>query len=137
MFAIVSEPIDVSAIAASVEAERAGAVVTFVGFVRRHADDGRAVRGLTYEAFEPLALAEFAAIGREVRDRYGTLAIAIVHRIGSLSVGEVAVAVAVGADHRGAAFNACEYAIDELKRRAQIWKKELYADGDAHWKQNE
>lgn len=137
MFAIVSEAINVRAVAAALEAKSAGGIVTFVGIVRGHADDGRAVLGLRYEAFEPLALAEFEAIGREARDEYGVLAIAIVHRIGSLCVGEVAVAVAVAAEHRGAAFDACEYAIDELKRRAQIWKKELYADGDAQWKRNE
>ena len=113
-----------------------GGVVTFLGVVRDRADDGRPVVGLSYEAFEPMAIAEFEKIAAEARDRFGDLRIAIVHRIGELSVGDIAVAVVAAAPHRDAAFEACRYCIDELKRRAPIWKKERYADGHEHWKAN-
>jgi len=113
-----------------------GGVVTFVGVVRDKSDNGRSVVGLSYEAFEPMAIGEFERIAAEARDRFGNLRITIVHRIGELSVGDVAVAVVAAAPHRDAAFKACRYCIDELKRRAPIWKKERYADGQEHWKAN-
>jgi molybdopterin synthase catalytic subunit len=133
---IVVESIDADAIEASVRCDRAGGIASFRGIVRDRSDDGRAVCGLVYEAFEPMALAEFEAIAAEARERFGALRVAIVHRLGALAVGDVAVAIAVSAEHRGAAFDACEYAIDALKRRAQIWKKECYADGSEQWKPN-
>ncbi len=136
MFAIVSEPIDPRALEGSIRDAARGGVVTFLGVVRNCADDGRAVTGLAYEAFEPMALSEFEAIAREVRDRYGDVRIAIVHRTGELAVGEIAVAVAAASPHRAMAFDACEYAINELKRRAPIWKKERYAGGGEAWKAN-
>lgn len=114
-----------------------GGVVTFLGVVRDRSDDGRAVVGLTYEAYEEPALREFGAIVSEARRRFGDVRLAIAHAIGELEVGDVAVAVAAAAAHRAAAFDACRYAIDELKRRAPIWKKERYAGGDARWKSNE
>ncbi|MBV8333374.1 MAG: molybdenum cofactor biosynthesis protein MoaE [Candidatus Eremiobacteraeota bacterium] len=136
MHRIFDRPIDVPALEASVRAERCGGVVTFLGIVRDCADDGRPVTGLEYQAHAAMALAEFAAIEAEARHRFGDIEMAIAHRVGSLDVGEVAVAVAVAAPHRGEAFDACEYAIDELKRRAPIWKKELYAGGGGEWKAN-
>ncbi|HEX3456908.1 MAG TPA: molybdenum cofactor biosynthesis protein MoaE, partial [Candidatus Baltobacteraceae bacterium] len=75
-------------------------------------------------------------IAAEARERFGDLHVTIVHRVGELSAGDVAVAVIAAAPHRDAAFAACRYCIDELKRRAPIWKKERYADGQAHWKAN-
>jgi molybdopterin synthase catalytic subunit len=113
-----------------------GGVVTFVGVVRDTAEDGRSVLGLSYEAFEPMAIAEFERIAAEARERFGDLKVTIVHRIGELNAGDVAVAVVAAAPHRDAAFEACRYCIDELKRRAPIWKKERYADGQEHWKAN-
>jgi len=136
MFAIVREPIDVAAVARDVRTEGCGAVVTFAGVVRDTSDDERPVTGLSYEAHESMAAQEFERIAAEARDRFGPCAIAVVHRIGDLQVGDVSVAVAVAAPHRGAAFDACEYAIDELKRRAPIWKKEHYAAGDSEWRTN-
>jgi molybdopterin synthase catalytic subunit len=76
------------------------------------------------------------AIGAEASERFGNARVAIAHRVGELSLGEAAVAIAVAAPHRGAAFDACEYAIDELKRRVPIWKKERYVDGGEHWREN-
>jgi molybdopterin synthase catalytic subunit len=133
---IVDEKIDVGALEAAVRCDRCGGVVTFAGIVRERSDDGRPVTGLYYEAFEPMAIAEFETIAAEAQARFGALAVAIVHRVGALAIGDVAVAIAVSAEHREAAFDACKYTIDELKRRAQIWKKELYADGSEQWKPN-
>lgn len=136
MMAITRDPVTSAQVEASVRSERCGAVVSFLGIVRARSDDDRPVVGLSYEAHEAAALAEFRAIADEIRDRFGECDLAIVHRIGDLRVGEVAVAVAAAAPHRANAFDACEYAIDRLKQRAPIWKKEAYADGSAAWKEN-
>ncbi|HLI96944.1 MAG TPA: molybdenum cofactor biosynthesis protein MoaE [Candidatus Baltobacteraceae bacterium] len=138
MFEIISAPIDLAALAHAVRSDACGGVVTFCGIVRERSDDGRLVTGLSYEAHEAMAVAEFERIASEARKRFGAHEIAIAHRVGDLTIGEVAVAVVVASAHRGAAFDACEYVIDELKRRAPIWKKEHYADGgDSVWKQND
>ncbi len=132
-FSIARAPIDVPAIAGVVRSDACGAVVTFVGVVRERGDDGRAVAGLRYEAHEAMAVAEFGRIAAQARERYGDCEIAIAHRVGELCVGEVAVVVAAASVHRDRAFDACEFAIDELKARAPIWKSERYADGSANW----
>ncbi|MBV8116429.1 MAG: molybdenum cofactor biosynthesis protein MoaE [Candidatus Eremiobacteraeota bacterium] len=113
-----------------------GGVVTFLGVVRARADDGRAVDGLHYEAFAPMAIAEFERIAAEAARQFDGAVLGIVHRTGDLTVGEVAVAVCASAAHRQAAFGACAFAIDALKRRAPIWKKEYYTDGSGTWKAN-
>lgn len=136
MFAVVRAPIDVAAIAREVRTDAYGAVVAFAGLVRERSDDDRPVTGLSYEAHENMAAEEFARIAAEARGRFGSCAISVVHRIGDLEVGDVSVAVAVAAPHRSAAFAACEYAIDELKRRAPIWKKEHYTAGGSEWRTN-
>jgi molybdopterin synthase catalytic subunit len=138
MFEITSNAIDVAALERSVSTDACGGVVTFAGIVRERSDDNRPVTGLFYEAHEAMAITEFARIADEARERFGACEIAVVHRVGDLRIGEVAVAVVVASAHRGTAFHACEYVIDELKRRAPIWKKEHYADGgDSTWKSNE
>src|SRR5690348_10347538 len=109
MFEITREPIVPSELYPAPSG--AAGVVTFIGIVRDRADDGRPVAGLSYEAFEPMALASFESIAAEARDRFGTVHVAIVHRIGELSAGEIAVAVVVAAAHRDAAFDACRYCI--------------------------
>jgi molybdopterin synthase catalytic subunit len=136
MLAVVRGPIEPRELEKEIRAGDGGAV-TFLGIVRGRADDGRTVRGLSYEAFEPLATAEFEKIAGEARERFGNVALTIVHRIGELGVGEISVAVVASAPHRAAAFDACRYAIDELKLRAPIWKKESYDDGSARWRENE
>ena len=133
MFRIVTEAIVVESLYRVVR-RNDGGVVSFVGAVREDADDGRRVTALWYEAHESMAVREFETIANEARQKFGDVSIAIVHRIGELRVGEVSVAVLAAASHRGAAFEACRYAIDELKRRAPIWKKERYADGAAEWR---
>ncbi len=138
MYEITSEPIDVAALERRVTRDACGAVVTFTGVVRERSDDNRAVTGLSYEAHEPMAVTEFERIAEEARGRFGPCELAIVHRTGDLSVGEAAVAVVAAAPHRDAAFEVCRYVIDELKRRAPIWKKEHYAGGsESVWKQND
>lgn len=137
MFAVVRTPVDPNALAQRVRTDACGAVVTFAGVVRERSDDERAVSGLSYEAHESMAAAEFEAIANEARERFGPCEIAVLHRTGDLRVGEVAVAVAVASAHRGQAFDACEYVIDQLKARAPIWKKEQYLDGASEWIAND
>ncbi|MBV8724164.1 MAG: molybdenum cofactor biosynthesis protein MoaE [Candidatus Eremiobacteraeota bacterium] len=132
---IVYEPIDPGRL----EATRRpcdGAAVTFFGRVRGYADDARSIAALSYESYEPMARAELGAIAREARERYGDVNVAIVHRVGEVLPGEISVGIVVSAAHRAAAFDACRYAIEEVKRRAPIWKKERYADGASAWKEN-
>jgi molybdopterin synthase catalytic subunit len=133
VFSIVREPIDPRDLEARVRGDDRGGVVTFLGIVRECADDGRSVTGLSYEAYEPMAIATLEAIAGEVQQRFGDVRLAIAHRIGDLAIGEIAVAVVAAAVHRRAAFEACSYAIDEVKARAPIWKKEHYAGGDGEW----
>ncbi len=135
-FCIVRGPVDPRLVEDAARPSE-GAVVTFLGVVRNRADDGRTVLGLSYEAYEPMACREFEAIESEARDRFGDVRLSIAHAVGDLAVGDVAVAVAAAAQRRAAAFDACRYAIEELKRRAPIWKKERYADGNTQWKANE
>lgn len=110
-------------------------MVSFFGVVRGRSD-GRAVLALMYEAYEPMALDVFDAIREEARARFGPVRLTIVHATGELEAGAIAVAVRAAAEHRAAAFDACRYAIDELKARAPIWKKERYAGGEEQWRSN-
>jgi molybdopterin synthase catalytic subunit len=112
--------------------ERAGACVTFEGWVRNH-NDGRPVRALDYEAFTQLAETEGERILDEARQRFSIVSVACIHRVGSLQIGDLAVWVGVSAAHRGPAFEACRYIIDEAKARLPIWKKEHYASGESEW----
>ncbi|MGB6522299.1 MAG: molybdenum cofactor biosynthesis protein MoaE [Candidatus Cybelea sp.] len=136
LFSIVRGPVDPSCLDGLAD-DALGGVVTFLGVVRNRSDDGRAVLGLSYEAYEAPAVREFETIANEARERFGEVRLAIVHAVGELDVGAVAVAVGAAAEHRAAAFDACRYAIDEVKRRAPIWKKERYGGGEARWKSNE
>ena len=113
-----------------------GAVVTFSGVVRHTADDGRRVVALEYEAYEEMARSSMAEIVREIAARWPAItphAVAIAHRTGRLEVGEASVMIAVASPHRGAAFEACAFAIDRLKEYVPIWKKEVYEGGETSW----
>jgi adenylyltransferase/sulfurtransferase len=110
----------------------AGGYTAFEGWVRDH-NEGRRVRRLEYEAFEPLAAKEGSRIVEEAIARFGVLRAACVHRIGDLGIGELAVWVGVSAAHRDEAFAACRFIIDEVKHHVPIWKKEHYEDGDSGW----
>jgi molybdopterin synthase catalytic subunit len=136
VFAIVREPIALRALEDVVRSGDGG-VVRFQGIVRGYSEDGTTVTHLWYEAFDAMAVREFQAITAESRERFGDVAMAIVHRIGEVPAGDISVAVLAAAPHRRAAFDACRYAIDELKRRAPIWKKEHYAGGAASWRAND
>ncbi|HLY01383.1 MAG TPA: molybdenum cofactor biosynthesis protein MoaE [Candidatus Cybelea sp.] len=135
-FSIVRGPVDPRRFE-SVAGAGEGALVTFSGIVRGTAHDGRAVVGLSYEAYETMARIEFEAIDAQARERFGDVRLWIAHAVGDLAVGDVAVVVTAAARHRAAAFEACRFAIDRLKARAPIWKKERYADGAAQWRANE
>jgi MoaE-MoaD fusion protein len=129
-FRVTADPLDAAAIEALVASPAAGAVALFVGSVRDHAR-GRSVERLVYEAYEPAAVAMLAQIGREIEGRWSVERVAIVHRIGSLGVGEASVVIGVSSGHRAEAFDACRYAIERIKEIVPIWKKEHYADGSA------
>lgn len=110
----------------------AGAFASFEGWVRDH-NDGRAVNGLRYEAYAALAEKEGGKVLEEALDKFAIVDARCVHRVGDLAVGDLAVWVGVSAAHRGAAFDACRYIIDEVKSRVPIWKRERYQEGDAGW----
>ncbi|MBM3851544.1 MAG: molybdenum cofactor biosynthesis protein MoaE [Verrucomicrobia bacterium] len=132
MFKISTQPISSSELQATLKNFRAGACATFEGWVRNR-NQGQEVRSLEYEAYTPLAEAEGARILAEAGAKYGLLGCAAVHRIGHLQIGELAVWVGVAAEHREAAFHACQYIIDEAKARLPIWKKEHYVAGSSVW----
>jgi molybdopterin synthase catalytic subunit len=106
-----------------------GGVVTFQGVVRDNAR-GKQVRSLEYDAYVEMAEQQMAQIAAEVEARWEASAVAMVHRIGRLEIGECSVVVAVACPHRAEAFEACRYAIDTLKSTVPIWKKEIYTDGE-------
>ncbi|CAN5401751.1 hypothetical protein BH11ARM2_BH11ARM2_37480 [soil metagenome] len=110
----------------------AGAVATFVGLVRNH-NEGRPVLRLEYEAYPELAEKEGERILAEVMGRFPILAAACVHRTGSLELGEAAIRVEAAGAHREESIRACEWIVEEVKRRVPVWKKEHYADGDTGW----
>jgi molybdopterin converting factor subunit 1 len=112
-----------------------GAVVVFDGFVRNNFRGQRTLY-LDYEAYEPMALAKMREIGAQIRAKFQIHRLAIVHRLGRLEIGETSVLIAVSSAHRSAAFDACRYAIDTLKRAVPIWKKEYFAGG-AVWAEGE
>jgi len=110
----------------------AGGYASFEGWVRDH-NEGQAVSRLEYEAFESLAVKEGDRIVTEAMRRFPVKHALCVHRIGELSIGDLAVWVGVSSGHRGEAFDACRYIIDEVKHRLPIWKKEHYRNGDSGW----
>jgi len=132
VFRFSSSPLDESALRAALSDPACGGYAAFEGWVRDH-NEGRRVRRLEYEAFEPLAIKEGERIIAEAIARFGVEHAACVHRIGALEVGEQAVWVGVTARHRDEAFRACRYIIDEVKHRVPIWKKEHYENGDSGW----
>ncbi|MBS1718753.1 MAG: ThiF family adenylyltransferase [Armatimonadetes bacterium] len=128
MFSLTPEPISATAR----EVPSAGGFVSFEGKVRDHAG-GRQVLRLEYEAFDELAVSEGELLCQEAMQRFRLLDVRVIHRTGRLEIGETAVLIQVAAAHRKAAFEGCEWLIDELKKRVPIWKKEFYADGDSGW----
>ena len=121
--ALGDEEIDVAAMQADLDLRGVGGIATFVGVVR-DPDQGRSVSHLTYEAYSEMALQELGAITAEALRQEGVREVAVRHRTGRVERGVASVAVVVGAAHRHQALDACTYVIDELKRRAPIWKVE-------------
>ncbi len=112
-----------------VKTDDSGGIVTFVGTVRNHTKGKRVLR-LDFEAYEPMAVSEMQKIAERAVEMFSLKKIAIYHRTGSLQIGEIPVIIAASAAHRGAAFDACEFAIDTLKDTVPIWKKEIFEDGE-------
>jgi len=129
---LVREPIDANALLRLVSRPANGAVLLFLGVVR-DLNDGRAVTGIEYSAYEPMAERELASIAAEAAERFGSADLAIEHRLGALGLEEVSVGIAVAHPHRGEAYAASRWIIEELKRRVPIWKREHYADGSRGW----
>ncbi len=130
-FAVVEEPISAAALVPLVAGPSIGAICTFEGTVRDHSGE-QATTHLEYEAAAGMAEAIFADIAAAAGERAEIAKIAIHHRVGRLEIGDVSVAIAVASEHRAAAFEACRFAIDQLKVSAPIWKKEFSPDG-SHW----
>lgn len=127
-----ADELPVAAAAAWVVLPRCGATVTFTGTARDHAAGRPDVQRLEYEAYEEAAVARLAALAAEARQRWPELGrIALLHRTGVVDLGAAAVVVAVSTPHRGEAFEAARWAIDELKRTVPIWKRESWAGGES------
>lgn len=128
-FELTTAPIDVATVARRVVPPQCGATVTLDGYAREWTK-GRRTLYLVYEAYEPMALTEMKRLGEQAHEKFDIAHIGIVHRTGRLEIGETSVVISVSAPHRRAAFEACEWAIRELKRTVPIWKKEVFADGE-------
>jgi molybdopterin synthase catalytic subunit len=129
---LTEQPIDLAEHEALVLHRAAGAVVGFVGMVRDH-DGGRTVTRLEYSA-HPAAQQTIAEVAAEIaRECHGVRAIAVSHRVGTLNIGDAALVVAVGADHRRAAFETCALLVDVVKARLPVWKHQVFADGSDEW----
>ena len=135
IFQLVREPIDPGTLIVHLRAPKDGAIVTFDGFVRDQSHNRRTLY-LDYEAYEPMALAKMREIAAQLHEKYRIHRVAIVHRLGRLAISETSVFIAVSAPHRAAAFDACRFAVDTLKRTVPIWKKEYFEDG-AVWADGE
>ncbi|HEY7668563.1 MAG TPA: molybdenum cofactor biosynthesis protein MoaE [Actinomycetota bacterium] len=129
---IQAEPLSVDEALASVADPGAGGTCVFIGTVRDRSDAGD-VSGLDYEAWDELATARLGELADELFERWPIARIAILHRTGSLGIGEASVVIAVSSAHRAEAFEACRHAIERLKHDVPIWKKESLLEGEARW----
>jgi molybdopterin synthase catalytic subunit len=129
---LTDRPIDVEAVLRAASCADAGAVVLFLGSVRRTTGD-HLTESLDYECYPEMAERVLAELEAEASRRWSLLGCAIVHRVGHVEVGQATVAVAAGAAHRHAAFEAGQWLIDRIKQIAPIWKKENWADGTSQW----
>ena len=131
-FTISEEPLDAASLKEGLEQASSGACVTFEGWTRNH-NEGQSVSLLEYSAYKPLAEKEGARILQEAFKRFDIEKAECSHRVGSLEIGGIAVWVGVSAGHRGPAFEACRFIIDEIKNRVPIWKREHYEGGNTGW----
>lgn len=132
MISITSNPIDSAAVTDAVRDHRAGAVVLFLGTVREFTGETQTA-SLTYEAFAEMAIASLEEIVAAAQEKWSLVRCAVMHRVGPLELGEIAVAVAVSSAHRGPAFEAGQWIMDTIKQQTPIWKKEFFADGTTEW----
>jgi molybdopterin synthase catalytic subunit len=128
MIAITEAPIDTQKVIAAVEADGAGAINVFIGTVRNQTQ-AKPVVQLDFEAYDSMAVKKMQEIADQAAARWPIQQVAIVHRKGSLQIGDAAVVIAVSTPHRKASFEACEFNIDTLKEVVPIWKKEIFEDG--------
>lgn len=124
-------PLSVDEVLAAVMDPAAGGIALFAGAVRDH-DGGKDVTALSYSA-HPSAADQIKKVGESIAERFDVHAIAAVHRVGDLEIGDLAVVVAVSSGHRGAAFDACRALIDEIKQTVPIWKHQRFAGGESEW----
>jgi molybdopterin synthase catalytic subunit len=129
---ITKKPIDTTKVLESVMDESAGGVVLFIGTVR-NSNRGKKVSGVDYEAYKEMAERRIGELAKEVRKRWPVVALTFIHRVGTLKVGEVSVAVAVSSVHRAEAFEAARFAIDRIKKSLPIWKHETLKGGGRVW----
>jgi molybdopterin synthase catalytic subunit len=129
---VTPEPLSVDSALAAVADPGAGGTCVFIGTVRDRSDQCE-VTGLTYEAWDDLAVRRLTEIGEELHRTWPLRRVAVLHRTGALAVGEASVVVAVSAEHRAEAFEACRRGIERLKQDVPIWKKEGLRSGEAHW----
>ena len=129
MVTLTADPIDVSSALTYLQSEQAGAIDFFLGVVRDNTQD-RSVDRLDYEAYDRMALSEMQKIEDNAITRWPVLRCTIVHRTGTLHIGEIAVLIGVATAHRADAFDACRYIIDTIKQTVPIWKKEFFTDGE-------
>jgi len=132
MIELTKEPINVSKVREQVLDPSCGAVVIFEGCVRNH-HEGKKVKLLQYEAYPRMVLKVVQQIEEEARTHWDFGKVSVVHRLGTLDIGEVAVVVAVSSAHRKEAFEVCSFIMNELKQSAPIWKKETYQNGQSSW----
>jgi MoaE-MoaD fusion protein len=132
---IVREPIESARVLAEIKRREDGAACVFEGVVRNQTR-GRGTLYLDYEAYEEMALREMEALARQALEKFQVRDVALVHRLGRLEIGETSVLIVVASAHRAAAFDACRWLIDTLKRKVPIWKKEYFEDG-AVWADGE
>jgi molybdopterin synthase catalytic subunit len=129
MFRVTREPIDLQELVKCVTDASAGAIATFIGTTRNN-NEGRKVIALDYDAYPEMAEKELARIGEQARQKWRIERMAIAHRIGPVQITEPSVIIAVSAAHRDAAFQACRFAIEEIKKTVPIWKKEMFEGGE-------
>ena len=132
MIEITSQPIDTAAVLASVQSDQAGAAVLFVGSTRQFTD-GRETLKLDYQCYEAMAIKKMTEILEQASNQWKIESCSIVHRIGSVGLGESSIAVAVSSPHRADSFEAARWLVDTLKKDVPIWKQEHWADGSQEW----
>ena len=129
MFRVIQQTIELDELVAYVTDPEAGAIATFIGTTRNH-NEGRRVIALDYEAYPEMAEKELARIGADAEKQWPICRMAIVHRLGPVQIGDASVIIAVSSAHRDAAFAACRFAIEEIKKTVPIWKKEVFEGGE-------